>query len=104
MSAQLSNAISLLPFVMVINSNITQVEVIDYHSNKQYVYTKKTDPNPKLLEDKAWKEHTDIVYLNDSSQVSSFCCKSLRSEKGDVIIIPPFPSFGSLFLGRRILE
>lgn len=92
-SAQLSNAISLLPFVMVINSNITQVEVIDYHSNKRYVYTKKTDPNPKLLEDKVWKEHTDIVYLNDSSQVSSFCCKSLRSEKGDVIIIPPFPSF-----------
>lgn len=90
-STQLSNAISLLPFVMVINSNITKVEVSDHHSNKRYVYTKKTDQKPKLLENNAWKEHTDIVYLDDACQVSSYRCKSLRSEKGDVIIIPPFP-------------
>ena len=92
-SAQLTSAISLLPFVMVINSNITKVEVHDNHSKKQYTYTKLLDQNPKVLENEGWKEHTDTVFLDDrTDQVRPFFCKSLRSDKGDVIIIPPFPA------------
>ena len=92
-SAQLTNAIGLLPFVMVINSNITKVNVHDYHSKKHYTYTKLLDQNPKKLDIEGWEDRTDTVFLDDKTDnVQQYACKSLRSSNGDVIIIPPFPA------------
>lgn len=91
-SAQLTSAMRLLPFVMVINRSITNIEVIDHNCNKHNTYTKRLDQEPKDIEVKGWKEHSDIVVMNEGTPSSeTFTCKSLRSEKGDVIIIPPYP-------------
>ena len=91
-SAQLTSALRLLPFVMVINSSITNIEVIDKNSDKHNTYTKRLDLEPKDIEVKGWKEHSDVVVMNEGTPSSkTYPCKCLRSEKGDVIIIPPFP-------------
>ena len=91
-SAQLTSALRLLPFVMVINSSITNIEVIDQNSDKHNTYAKRLDLEPKDIEVKGWKEHSDVVVMNEGTPSSkTYPCKCLRSEKGDVIIIPPFP-------------
>lgn len=91
-SAQLTSAMRLLPFVMVINSSITNIEVIDHNCDKHNTYTKRLDLEPKDIEVKGWKVHSDVVVMNEGTHSSkTYPCKCLRSEKGDVIIIPPFP-------------
>lgn len=91
-SAQLASAMRLLPFVMVINSSITNIEVIDHNSDKHNTYTKHLVKEPKEINVDGWHEYSDVVIMNEgSSSAVSYICKSLRSENGDVIIIPPYP-------------
>lgn len=93
-SEQLSSAIRLMPFVLVINSRIKEVEICNYHSKEHFTLKKDEAYNQILLGEDGWKEVTEVILIsNHESNVSTvpYSCKSLQSDKGDVVIIPPFP-------------
>ena len=115
-SDQLSNFKRLLPFVLAINEKIKDVEIIDEHS-MTHVSLQKS--NKKSIIDCGidnWSEWDETVYITDhkcpdpEKRSSPYHLKSLRSDIGDVIIIPPFPALGdsaeslpSLFLWFPLL-
>lgn len=94
-SKQLSNVIRLMPFVLVINESIESVEIRNSISKEYFIINKKTSKTPKDLKSSGWKEYIDIIFIKDlqtQDEGKSCICKSLKSDKGDVIIIPPFPT------------
>lgn len=95
-SVQLSSAIRLMPFVLVINSRIKEVEIHNHHSKEHFCLRKTGKTNNTSIESAGWKIVTEEVALtNIEANVDSelFECKSLQSDKGDVIVIPPFPKY-----------
>lgn len=93
-SVQLSSVIRLMPFVMVINSRIKEIEIHNHHSNEHFCFRKTDKSNKKPIEAAGWQVVTDEVELDNlgaDANPEFLECKSLKSDKGDVVIIPPFP-------------
>lgn len=93
-SSQLSNAIRLMPFVLVINARIKKVEICNCHKNEHFTLQKIEERSCESLGKDGWKVITEEILLtNHKTNASpvSYICKSLQSDKGDVVIIPPFP-------------
>ena len=92
-SQQISNAIRLMPFVLVINARIKEVEISNHHTNERFTLKKTEEYNHETIGKNGWKEVTEkISRINNNTNTSeSYTCKSLQSDEGDVIIIPPFP-------------
>lgn len=92
-SQQISNAIRFMPFVLVINARIKEVEIFNHHTNEHFTLKKTEEYSHGTIEKNGWKEVTEkILRINNNTNTSeSYTCKSLQSDEGDVIIIPPFP-------------
>lgn len=92
-SQQISNAIRLMPFVLVINSRIKEMEIHNHHTNEHFTLKKTEEYSHAAIGQDGWKEVTEtILRINNNTNTSeSYTCKSLQSDKGDVVIIPPFP-------------
>lgn len=93
-SRQLSSAIRLMPFVLVINSRIKEVEIHNHHTKEHFCLRKTDKSNKYAIEIAGWQVVTEEVVLDNLVAVGEsehFDCKSLQSDKGDVIVIPPFP-------------
>lgn len=93
-SVQLSSAIRLMPFVLVINSRIKEVEIHNHHTKEHFCLSKTDKSNKFPIESAGWQVVTEEVVLNNLDAVGEpvfYECKSLQSDKGDVIVIPPFP-------------
>lgn len=93
-SAQISNAIRLMPFVLVINARIKEMEISNHHTNEHFTLKKKEERGYETLCKDGWKVVTEeILLINHKTNASpvSYICKSLQSDKDDVVIIPPFP-------------
>ena len=93
-SSQISNAIRLIPFVLVINARIKEVEICNYHKNEFFTLKKTEEHSCESLGKDGWKVVMEKVLLTDhktNTPPVSYVCKSLQSDKGDVVIIPPFP-------------
>lgn len=95
-SRQLSSAIRLLPFVLVINSRIKEVEIHNHYSKDHFNLRKTDESSRKPLDTAGWEVVTEVVALTNlesNDEPVFFECKSLRSVKGDVVVIPPFPEY-----------
>ncbi len=94
-SDYLESAIKLMPLVLVLNEKIAEIEVHDHYSKKHYSFKRGGDRNEVVLSNNVWKEIAESVTLVNLAtwHEEIIKCKSLQSEKGDVIIIPPYPSF-----------
>ena len=95
-SDQLTNAIRLMPFVLEINSRIKEIEIYNHFTNKHFTLKRSEENTKTPLKNEGWQEVTENVLLTNhiTGEVSApFTCKSLQSDKGDVIIVPPFPEF-----------
>lgn len=94
-SKQLGDVIRLMPFVLIINERIKEVEIDDSHAKKHFRFKKSDERNPHSLSYAGWSECTEKVILEDCinkmQEEEEYVCKSLQSDKGDIIIIPPFP-------------
>ena len=92
-SQQISNAIRLMPFVLVINARIKEMEIHNHHTNEHFTLKKTEEYSHAAIGQDGWKEVTEtILRINNNTNTSeSYTCKSLQSDKGDVVIIPPFP-------------
>lgn len=115
-SKQLDGFKRLMPFVLVINHAIKEVEMVDRHSDAHVTLHKSVESkieDPGLGIPGGWREWTETVVITDHNnpEDSESCSlKSLQSDMGDVIIIPPFPtscndveSIPSLFLWFPLL-
>lgn len=98
-SEQLSGAIRLMPFVLVINSRIKEVEIYNHFTNEHFTLRKSEEQTRIPLENEGWQAITEKVLLTNHvtrEESAPFTCKSLQSDKGDVVLIPPFPDFCGL--------
>ena len=94
-SQQISNAIRLMPFVLVINDRIREIEIRNYHSKEHFTLKKTAERSHEALAKEGWSRVTEKILLTNHNAASTpptpYTCTSLQSSKGDVIIIPPFP-------------
>ena len=98
-SDQLSSAIHLMPFVLVINSRIKEVEICNHYTKEHFTLRKSEQQSIITLEKKGWHVVTEkVLLINHATEEDSapFTCKSLQSDNGDVVVIPPFPNFCGL--------
>lgn len=98
-SDQLSSAIHLMPFVLVINSRIKEVEICNHYTKEHFTLRKSEQQSIIPLEKKGWHVVTEkVLLINHATEEDSapFTCKSLQSDNGDVVVIPPFPNFCGL--------
>lgn len=95
-SACLESAIRLMPFVMILNKvsdkSIKEIEIDDKHSDRHYSFQRR-DEVSRLSFKEGWSEVDEVVEITDlrKGESEAYHCKSLKSDKGDVVIIPPYP-------------
>ncbi|MGM9746582.1 MAG: sacsin N-terminal ATP-binding-like domain-containing protein [Paludibacteraceae bacterium] len=113
-SKQFNNVTRLMPFVLVINERIKEVEIYNHHTHEHYVLSRTNQRNVDSLNYNNWNLITDKILLSNFEgeirENFEIDCKSLQSSNGDVIIIPPYPelcgdvnSIPSLFLWFPLL-
>lgn len=92
-SGQLRRVSRLMPFVLAINSRMREFEIADHYSNKHFLMKNNNAEEPL---EPGWHEASAVIELHDLATAktpSPLVVKSLKSDKGDVVIIPPFPEF-----------
>lgn len=110
-SDQLASVIRLIPFVLIINEEIKYVEIRNDKTQLHFIIEKEGEGQSSDLDSDGWKVWEENVSMKDrNSKSTSYNCKSLKSDKGDIIIIPPFPKecgdvkdIPSLFLSFPLL-
>ena len=92
-SKQLDDVIRLMPFVLIINERIKEVEIDNSYAKKHFRFKKSDQRSSCCLSYAGWAEFTEKVVQEDYNNKTQeeYVCKSLQSGKGDIIIIPPFP-------------
>lgn len=92
-SRQLSNAIRLMPFVLVINNKIQKIEINNHHTKEHIQLSKSHEVKRKPINvADGWVETINYIKLmyGEEQEVQT-TLKSLVSANGeDVVIIPPF--------------
>lgn len=117
-SSQLASAVRLMPFVLVINDRIKEVEVDDQYAKRHFRVAKTANADKQPLEDSLkWYRVTDKIETLDLNTLtkSHDMVVSLQSfnqedKVEDVVILPPYPvscghvsSIPSLFLWFPLL-
>lgn len=92
-SGYLESAIRLMPFVLILNDSISEVEVDDHYSKRHFVFKKNGEKTLFQLEMPGWIGADETVDISDyyNGEARSCHCRSLKSVQGDVVIIPPYP-------------
>lgn len=92
-SKQLGDVIRLMSFVLIINERIKEVEIDDNYAKKHFKFKKSDERSSHSLSYAGWSEFTEKVLRKDcnNNTQEEYVCKSLQSDNGDIIIIPPFP-------------
>ena len=117
-SRQLASAVRLMPFVLVINDRIKEVEIDDQFAKRHFLLTKASNAQKQPLENSSkWYIVTDEIETSDlntknKSHDSVVSLQSFNQENKveDVVILPPYPescghvcSIPSLFLWFPLL-
>ena len=112
-SGYLDGAIKLMPFVLILNEHIKEIEVDNQYQGKHYVFRKSGEPSLFQMDIAGWIGAEENVEISDlrNGGVEKCRCKCLKSMQGDVVIIPPFPELcgnvkdiPSLFLSVPLLR
>ena len=92
-SKQLGDVIRLMPLVLIINERIEEVEIDDRYAKKHFLFKKSNEKKVTQLSYSGWSEFTgNVIQVNHTNGMKeNYDCKNLQSDKGDIIIIPPFP-------------
>lgn len=104
-SRQLASAIKLMPFVLVINERIKEIEVNDQYAKCHFRVSKTNNPGKQRMEEGTeWYKVVDKIETTDmltgkSMEVTVNSLQSFNEEDNvnDVVILPPYPkSCGSV--------
>lgn len=92
-SSHLECVVRLLPFVLILNNTIKEIEVEDKYSNRHFTIRKVSEETPIKLGQEGWEEVKETISLlnHTNGRDETVGCRSLKSSKGDVVIIPPYP-------------
>ena len=90
-SSNLDKIVMLIPFVLILNKTIHKIEVED--KLKHYIFRRIESEMSKVLNNEGWAEMTETISMFNckTGKGETFVCKSLKSNNGDVVIIPPYP-------------
>ena len=90
-SDQLMSVFKLMPFVLVLNKEITEIELKNNYANNAFTFRRSVGEQRVDLEYiDNWQLVTTTIETSDNEK---YICKSLQSKDGkDVVIIPPFPT------------
>lgn len=94
-SIQLSNAIRLMPFVLTLNARIKEIEIFNQYAKEHITLRKSNNENRVPLDRDGWYLVTEDIIRTDNTlnvTTETITCCSLQSDKGDVVIIPPYAS------------
>lgn len=93
-SGYLECATRLMPFVLVLNKSIVEIEVKDTEHDKWFSFKKSGEESLTTIDKPGWNVVEETVeiknHLNGDSETC--LCKSLKSVEGDVVILPPYPN------------
>lgn len=100
-SKQLTSAIRLMPFVLVINGRIKEIEVKNLYAKCHFRIIKKNSAiKQRMEEDTEWYKIVDEIETTDmlTGKSASVAVTSLQlfNEDGkvnDVVILPPYPEY-----------
>ena len=95
-SSYLAEAIRLMPIVMILNKTIKRIDIDDEYRRQSYSFMREGEEEGKALKDEDWhevKECVSVVDNVDNSKNELCRCTSLKSVRGDVVVIPPVPAF-----------
>ncbi|MDE5639485.1 MAG: hypothetical protein K2I47_06815 [Odoribacter sp.] len=92
-SSYLDNVVRLLPFVLILNATIKEVEVRNKYGNKHFTINKIESGTTKDFNRVNWAEITETICVqnHNTGLIDTMECRSLKSNRGDVVIIPPYP-------------
>ena len=92
-SGYLDGAIKLMPFVLILNEHIKEIEVDNLYQGKHYVFRKSGEPSLFQMDIAGWIGAEENVEISDlrNGGVEKCRCKCLKSMQGDVVVIPPIP-------------
>lgn len=93
-SQQLQLFVRLLPIVLILNGRLKSVQIDDTHSGTHIRMEKGSYHTKKPFQHDEWKQEYEEVVIkrDDDIDKSYFPVKTLKSDKGDVVVIPPFPT------------
>lgn len=92
-SGYLECATRLMPFVLVLNKSIVEIEVKDTEHDKWFSFKKTGEESQTSIEKAGWSVVDETVEIKNllNGDSETCLCKSLKSAEGDVVILPPYP-------------
>ena len=93
-SGYLECASRLMPFVLVLNNSIVEIEVKDTEHDKWFSFKKTGEESQTSIEKAGWSVVDETVAIKNllNGDSETCLCKSLKSAEGDVVILPPYPN------------
>ena len=110
-SRQIQGFIRLLPFVLIINHRLKSVRIDDYFSNTHLEMKRTSYHATASFGYDGWEQEFEKIDIKHDNKTGDYpLISTIKSDKGDVVIIPPFPnicgdaeSIPSLFLWFPLL-
>ena len=92
-SRQLQGFVRLLPFVFIINPRLESVRIDDTFSKTHLGISRSRYHTRTSFQHEGWmKEVEEVIIKHDNDPSYKYhAVHTLKSDKGDVIVIPPFP-------------
>lgn len=92
-SGYLDCAIRLMPFVLILNTTIQEIEIDNQFTGKRFTFKRSGEESLEQMDKVGWIAVNETVVITDNKngEVEICNCKSLKSVEGDVVIIPPYP-------------
>lgn len=110
-SRQLQGFIKLLPFVLIINHRLKSVRIDDYFSDMHLEMKRTGYHGSTTFGYDGWEQEFEQIHIKHDNKPGDYpLVYTIKSDKGDVVIIPSFPeicgdvkSIPSLFLWFPLL-
>ncbi len=92
-SGYLDCAIRLMPFVLILNKTIQEIEIDNQYTGTGFIFRRRGAESLEQMDKSEWTAVKEEVVItnNKNGEIETCKCKSLKSTEGDVVIIPPYP-------------
>ena len=92
-SSQIQGFIKLLPFVFILNGKLNSVRIDDSFSNTHLEMNKTGYHDTAMFGYDGWKREIEQLCVKYDDKPGDYpLVHTIKSDKGDVVVIPPFPT------------
>lgn len=91
-SSQIQGFIRLLPFVFILNGRLKSVRIDDSFSNRHLEMHRTGYRETAMFGYDGWKREVEQIHIKYDDHPGDYpLVNTIKSDKGDVVVIPPFP-------------